>query len=228
MAESRRGSSWGEALEVITYLFAIGVTAFVLTRPDSSLGSWWSERRARIEAADAITHAWPELVAEGARLGVVDAERVLVEFADYECPYCRAGHLWMKRFLSENPDLTVVYRHLPIDQLHPMATPAAKAAICAEEGGSFDQVHNFLYESEVWRSEVDWRDIALEVGVSDLEGFIACLSSEETQERLDRDLKLARDLGLTGTPTFVGPAGVHLGGLTKEAVEQLLGDGGGV
>lgn len=126
----------------------------------------------------------------------------IVEFADFQCPFCQANHSELLAFLTVHPGVGVVYRHLPLPQ-HPAAEAAAKAAICAEHQGVFRAFHHYLFETANWQEDRNWSDVAQATNVGDLAEFERCLDTPATAARLEADKELAKALGITGTPAFV-------------------------
>lgn len=219
--DKRRGEDRRGILSFGTDLAVLAVAVIVLARSTPSLNSWWEERKARIETEKTIADMWTELIEDGARLGT-GTDEVIIEFADYQCPYCGLAHKVLDELLAANSDLAVVYRHMPLTRIHPRAAEAARASICAEQTGFFNEVHTFLYETDDWADESDWVRIAGEAGIVDPTSFMDCLDSDATRNRLARDRRLAERLGLRATPSFVGPGGIHVGVLDPQSLDRIL------
>jgi len=199
----------------------IGAVAFFLLSPNGPIGSWFTQWRTERLRTRAIEENWKDIISEGGRMGSAEANRVLVEFVDYQCPFCRQMHPLLERLLERHPDLTIVHRHLPLTSIHPSAAAAAKASICAEQFSVFPQAHDALLTSDHWQEDVDWGHWAARFGV-DERAFEDCYLSDETGERLQRDIELAAALQFQTTPTFVTEAGVKFGALTLSELEALL------
>jgi glutaredoxin len=131
----------------------------------------------------------------------------LVEFSDFECPYCRTFTATLKQVLGAYGDrVRLVYRQMPIPSLHPQAFRAAEASLCAHEQGRFWDYHDVLYARQSrWSSmrEVTgyFVDIAAEIGL-DRSQFDSCLRSDRYAEEVTRNLRLGESLGVSGTPTL--------------------------
>lgn len=167
-------------------------------------------------------------------LGDRNAPVTIIEYSDFECPFCSRAHPTVERVVeSFDGQVAWVYRHFPLDQIHPQATPAAIASECiAELGGNdaFWQAAQALFDAQSQLGEETYVRIAQEVGV-ERDAFASCLASNEygaivTQQRND-----AIAAGGRGTPFFVlvGPDGESRavsGALPYEqfesAVNQLL------
>lgn len=150
---------------------------------------------------------------------------VLVEFMDYQCPFCRNSEDTLAAYAREH-DLEIVYRHYPIAVLHPRAEEAARAAICAEEAGVFEQAHTYLIRETWWEEpeplKVRWKHL----GVTDSASFHRCLTSPRVEQRLREDRDIASELDVRGTPLFVGPEGVHRGLISSSDIGDLIGASG--
>jgi protein-disulfide isomerase len=95
----------------------------------------------------------------------------------------------------------LVYRHFPLDNIHPRARPAAEAAVCADEQGKFWAFHDAVFANAKDLEDADLEKRAREVGL-DLAAFQACRKDGRTQAIVERDVNDARAAGITGTPSF--------------------------
>ena len=134
--------------------------------------------------------------------GPEDAPITIVEFGDFQCPYCRRWHEQVyKALLDSYPgQIQMVYRHLPLTSIHPDAFSAAEAAMCAGEQDAFWQFHDKLFSSETLGSEV-YTEYAQELNL-DMTAFEACITDHRYQEAIQKDSDFAIDLGISSTPTF--------------------------
>jgi len=141
--------------------------------------------------------------ATGPSRGPADAAVVIVEFSDYQCPFCKRAEPTIDAVLAKYPtQVRVVYRHLPLDGLHPRARPAAIASVCAEQQGKFWEYHGKLFENQQALNDEDLDKHATELGL-DQAAFKACQQNPETAQRVQRDSDAARAVGITGTPAFL-------------------------
>ena len=145
-----------------------------------------------------------------------------MEFTDYTCPFCQQVRPNVNSFVERYPQFAVGFRFLPRGTEDSPAARATVAAICADEQGRFSAMHSLLYEQATRPGEADWSSLASTAGVRDLPAFEDCLQSERPRVRLEEDARLARELGISGTPTFVHSGGVHLGGAELEDFERML------
>lgn len=203
-------------LDVGLVLILVAVLATSYTPVDLAISRWRDDNATKRN----IRQQWTQLIADGASLGNKASDITIIEFADYECPFCEQAHTALTRLSHARPDINVIYRHFPLKSIHPHAENAARASICAEQFGIFNRFHNFLYESETWKDDADWSAVAKQFGLS-ASSFTACLQSDKTSKRLTRDTDLAAALGVEGTPTFISRNGKHVGVLTEQALERL-------
>jgi protein-disulfide isomerase len=125
-----------------------------------------------------------------------------VEFADFQCPYCKRAESSLHAVLKQYPrDVRIVFRNLPLTQIHPQAESAAEAAVCADRQGKFWEMHDAMYADQSALSIEALKDTAKQLGLN-LGQFSACLSGGTPAAALDADAKAAEELGLSGTPYF--------------------------
>jgi len=126
----------------------------------------------------------------------------IVEFSDFHCPYCRAAQPTLSALLSKYPDkVRIVYRHFPLDSLHPEARQAAEASWCAEQQNKFWQYHDRLYANGPDGSTPTLERIATEAGL-DAARFNSCLSGSDAKAAVQRDVDEGVRFGVDGTPGF--------------------------
>lgn len=145
---------------------------------------------------------WQAYLDGGHRLGPQDAAVTIVEFGDYECPFCRRFETALRAVRAEYPeDLAVVYRHLPLS-MHPDAYLAARFTECAAAQDRFAIAHEQMYDLDELGS-LDASQFAEDAGVRDKDAFVACAEGEEPVPEVEKDRDAARELGVTSTPTVV-------------------------
>jgi protein-disulfide isomerase len=133
--------------------------------------------------------------------GPADAPITIVEFSDFQCPYCSRVGPTLNQVLEEYPEqVRVVYKHLPLS-FHKQALPAAKASAAAARPGKFWEMHDLLFQNQRNLSEVALRGYAKQLGL-DMEQFEKDIASPEVAKEVEADVLLARSLGVTGTPGF--------------------------
>jgi protein-disulfide isomerase len=138
-------------------------------------------------------------------LGRADAPLVLVEFTEYQCPYCKRAHdgvlVELQKKFIETGKLRLVSRNLPLP-FHPNAEPAAHAAMCAHAQQQFWPMRDRLFVNTAALSQADFLKAAEELKL-DLKAFEACLAAKPYAAQIARDKQDAAAAGITGTPTFV-------------------------
>ena len=134
--------------------------------------------------------------------GPAEAPVTLVEFGDYQCPYCGAAHPLVKRLQRAlGKKLRFVFRNFPLTQAHPYALVAAEAAEAAAVQGKFWEMHDFIYEHQ---DELDPEILPLwagQVGLA-LSEFGAAIKSGEAGKRIHEDRASGIRSGVNGTPCF--------------------------
>ncbi|MEA2707496.1 MAG: hypothetical protein QOF78_97 [Phycisphaerales bacterium] len=134
--------------------------------------------------------------------GPADAPIVLVEYGDYECPYCGRAYPVVKELQRRLGDrLRFVFRNFPLNTLHEHAGVAAQAAEAAASQGKFWEMHDILYEHQDELANTDIVQYALKVGV-EIYQFEADLSGEKYAKRVRDDFRGGVRSGVNGTPTF--------------------------
>jgi protein-disulfide isomerase len=137
------------------------VIAFLLVSPRSVLRTAFDAWRADARSSALVESNWERIAATTSRMdSVVGDPPLLVEFGDYECPFCRLSHPALEKLIASHAHITIGYRHFPLTNLHPSAEPAAYAAICAERQARFPQMHSLLMTTTGWTETDDWISLA--------------------------------------------------------------------
>ncbi len=138
--------------------------------------------------------------------GPSTAPITLVEFLDYDCPFCRESAPIVRQMLEKYPTrVRLIVRDFPVEELHPHAVTSAVAAHCAQDEGKYWSYHDQLYahqdDSGDLRTEDDYLRYAVNAGL-DATVFRSCFEARESEAKIQRDLALGVHLGVEGTPTF--------------------------
>lgn len=177
---------------------------------------------------------WRQFAESDRRIGPADAAVTIVEFGDYQCPYCREAETQVRQVLERYPtQVALVYRHYPLSY-HEHAYRAARYADCAGDQERFPQAHRLLYDTDDL-GQVDAVAFARAISVDDVGAFVTCASRSEPMPSVEEDLRAAETLNVRATPTFVveglrlarTPPGDSLLGLVEmklEAAAQGVGD----
>jgi protein-disulfide isomerase len=161
-----------------------------------------AELREKAGTAVLLEPARIEVEAVGPARGPDDAAVTIIEFSDFQCPYCQRAVPTIEQILEKYPtQVRVVFRHLPLDTIHDRAQPAAEAAVCAGNQEKFWDYHDVLFANNRALSDEDLERYAVELGL-EMEAFKRCVSERESQPVVDIDTAAAKALGLSGTPAF--------------------------
>ncbi len=157
-------------------------------------------------------------------LGPSDAEVVVVEFGDFQCPYCREVFPTIRRLMNAfSGRVRFVFRDYPVSDAHPLAQTAAEAGMCAWEQGAnqFWAFHDRLYVGQDSMTDASIRNAASLSGVN-LERFSTCLNSGTYREEVLDDLADGIALGVRGTPTFFINGEKYEGVLDEATFRDIL------
>lgn len=148
-------------------------------------------------------------VDDDAVLGDPNAPITMIEFSDFECPFCQKFFSNSLPPIIENyintGKVKLVYRDYPLSN-HPNAFPAAEAAECAEEQGAYYAMHDLIFENmSLWNSAADpvpvFKQFSADLGL-DVSGFDECMDSRQMQAEVSKDIQDGIAAGVSGTPTF--------------------------
>ena len=144
-------------------------------------------------------------IADRPGIGPKNAGVILVEFGDFQCPYCRRHLLGPAQQIHEKlvttGRLRYVFLDFPMEAKHPLARQAAVAAHCAEEQGKYWEMRNTLYSNQKALHEVFLTEHATTAGLDEA-AFTTCLNSGDHDAAIREDKTVGESLGIRGTPTF--------------------------
>ena len=149
----------------------------------------------------------------------------IVEFSDFECPFCSAVQATLKQIMQTyGKEVRLVFKHMPLEG-HQNSLPAARAAYCAAEQDRFWQFHDALFASREL-SPALFDEIAADLGLG-VPKFQACLSSENSRTAIIKDIETARLLRIESTPSFIVNGQLVKGALSfadfQKIIERELG-----
>lgn len=135
-------------------------------------------------------------------IGPSDAPITIVEFSDYQCPYCQRWHAQVyEPLLAAYPgQIRFVYRHFPLTSIHPDAFGAALAAMCAGEQDAYWLYHEMLFSGQSLGSAT-YTEYAQTLSLN-MDDFNTCLAEQKYTAKIEADTNFAVDLGIRSTPTF--------------------------
>ena len=166
-----------------------------------------------------------DVAADGfAARGAPDAAVTIVEFSDFECPFCVRVQPTLERVLQEYAGrLRLVYRHFPLTSIHPRAWKAAEASLCAGEQDRFWEMHDLMFAEQHAVSVPDLKDKARRLGLSGAE-FDGCLDSGRHYEAVRSDILAGTAAGVSGTPAFLVNGRFLSGAVPFEHFAALIDD----
>lgn len=163
-------------------------------------------------------------VGDGGRTakGPADAPITIIEFSDYECPFCKRAEATVQEVLAAYPGkIRLVYRDYPLP-FHANAKPASIAAICAEKQGKFWEYHEKLFAASALNDET-YTTIAGEVGL-DAAKFAECRKSPEAAAQVDKETADGAAVGVRGTPAFFINGRMISGAQPLEKFKEIIDD----
>jgi protein-disulfide isomerase len=155
--------------------------------------------------------------------GPVGAPVTVIEFSDFQCPYCGRIQPTMQRLrLKYGEKLRVAFKQLPL-AMHQHAHFAAEAALCAGEQGKFWEMHDWMFANQTRIAPDAVKAAAVELKL-DPGAFGKCLDAKAMAGKVDDDMKVAESLGITGTPAFLVNGRLIEGAQPFEAFEEVIED----
>jgi predicted DsbA family dithiol-disulfide isomerase len=177
---------------------------------------------ARADAKIELVRPRVELRPGGPSRGPETAPVTIVEFSDFQCPFCQRAEPVLKEIAARYPnDVRIVYRHLPLDPLHPRARASAEAAACAADGNKFWEFHDQVFANTRALADEDLRKYAAAVGL-DAATFDECVRTRKHAATVEEDAQEAKRIGITGTPAFVVNGIVMFGFQTADALDAMI------
>jgi protein-disulfide isomerase len=156
-------------------------------------------------------------------IGPADAPITIVEFGDFQCPYCKRAQPTLKEVLAKYPNkVRLVYMDFPLP-FHSHALDAAKAARCAGEQGKFWPYHDQLFANQAKESPADLKGIAKQLGLNATQ-FDSCFEKAKYQNSIEQDVAEGKKLGVDGTPSFYINGRRLVGAVPFENFQQVIED----
>lgn len=163
-----------------------------------------------------------QAIGQSPTTGAATQKIVLLEFSDFECPYCHAAHLTLKQFIARHSqEVTLAYKHFPLSTIHPEAIPSAKAAWAAGHQGKFWEYHDALFTQQKELGEALYVATAKNLNL-DLAQFNQDRNSNAASRAIGQDMAMAEKLGLAGTPFFVMNGEAFSGAVQLSDLEEVL------
>jgi protein-disulfide isomerase len=153
--------------------------------------------------------------------GPANAPIEMVEFSDFQCPFCLRADPTVQQVLKTYGDkIKFVYRHYPLPN-HPAARPAAEAAACANEQGKFWPYHDLLFANPTKLSEADLKQHAVELSLNTAQ-FNSCVDTHKLKATIDADVRDGEEAGVNGTPAFYINGRMLSGAQPYDAFKKII------
>ena len=158
-------------------------------------------------------------------IGPEDSPIVIVEFSDYQCPFCKRFHDQVYQPLMDAypGKIRFVYRNLPLTAIHPQAMNAAEASMCAGEQDAFWSYHDKLFEIGDALSKELYSTLASDLDLNVIR-FETCMNEHKYQDSIQSDINFAADLGIQSTPTFFINGIAIVGAQPLTSFKQIIDD----
>src|SRR5690242_10133248 len=224
------------ALLLVAFALGLGAGYMIWERPLSARALSAEQKVAALEkttTADqtaADQNAVPQQVkrydvpiANNPIYGSSSAPITIIEFSDYECPFCRQWHqeVWPQLKMKYGDKIRLVYRDFPLDSIHPDAVPAAEAADCAGEQKKYFEYGDLLFSGEKALGADTYTAYAQQLNL-DLTAFKKCVAERRYQSEVQTDYQYASQLGVRSTPTFFINGLAVVGAQPLEVFQQVI------
>jgi len=155
--------------------------------------------------------------------GPDSAPITIIEFSDFECPYCKKWHLevWPRLLEAYPEQIRLVYRDFPLTNIHANAIPAASAANCAGEQDHYWEFNELLYNTKDSLNKSVYQAFANDLNL-DTDSFSECLESGRQNDEIMADFEFAANIGVSSTPTFFVNGIPVVGAQPFEVFSQLI------
>ncbi len=191
--------NWNTALTVTLVCCAVATTGLVVRREFFAPATV----RATGEQKPVLIAHWQKFLETGERMGPIQAKVQLIEFADFECPFCGTLHKTLQAVRKRYPDeVSVTYIHFPIPG-HRFAIPAARVAECAREQGRFEAMYDELFDNQESFGLKPWSDYGAAAAIPNMAQFDVCTAKTGSIPRIEEGKRLGSELEIQGTPTVI-------------------------
>ena len=193
-------------------------------KAQEALKDYYDTLRAKYGVVDYLQPLRQRVAAIGPSLGPADAPVTIIEFGDYECPFCRRLEPTLESVLKQySHQVRFVFRNFPLTQIHPDAMHAAEAAVCAQQQGKFWPMHDAIYADTAPLSIATLRALAKQVGL-DSQKFELCVRSPAPVKLINADIQAGDDLAVEGTPTLFINGRYINGAVPREQLVSVIQD----
>lgn len=191
---------WLWLLTLVVFWFAVPWILSWLWPQSQITGNGFTARPGQSEVnapavVDVVTKTDPSL-------GPIDAPVTIVEFGDFQCPFCRASASVIRQVVRQNQEaVRLIYRDFPVLEIHDQAVVSAEAAACASAQGKFWEYHDLLFAGQDKLSDLFYKELATSLKLN-LTTFEACRAGHTYLSKISENLKAGVTAGVHGTPTW--------------------------
>lgn len=155
--------------------------------------------------------------------GPADAPITIIEFSDFQCPYCQKWHneVWNKLKVEYPTEIRLVYRDFPLYSIHPDAASAANAAECSNEQNKYWEFHNLLLSGSEGFGEGAYQSYASSLKM-DMASFQQCMDENRYESEVTADFEYASSIGIQSTPTFFVNGVALIGAQPYEVFKEVI------
>jgi protein-disulfide isomerase len=191
---------------------------------DSAKRHYLDLLRAKYDAVVLLEPLRETVVATGPERGPSNAPITIVEFSDFQCPYCGRFESVLKTVLAKYPaQIRLVYQNFPLSDVHPNAEKAAEAGVCAQQQGKFWELHDRMFQEQASLGPDALKDKASTLGLN-AQTFNECLDSGRARDSVKSDVRAAGQLAVNSTPTSFVNGRLVVGAVTAENLTAIIED----
>lgn len=168
---------------------------------------------------------WQDLKLTGYRSGPLNSQVQIVEFFDYECPFCKATQPAIKAVRKKYPKkVVVVHENFPLQQIHPYAFKAAIAAECVRRANpaKFMAYHDLLFANQLRLGSLSYVKLAKRVGITDTTTLHRCIKKQKTTAIIKSGQKLGNQLNISGIPALLINGTLETGAISTIQLDSLV------
>jgi len=179
------------------------------------------EMASGLQNGDVTRYNVPE--AGNPSIGPEDAPVTIIEFSDFQCPYCKRWYdtVYAQLLTEYSGKIRFVYRDIPLTTIHPEAQAAAEAAECADEQGQYWSYHDALFSGQYDLGAQAYMQYAADLGM-DTTAFNTCVAERRYKAEVDADAEFAASLNVRSTPTFFINGLAVIGAQEYEVFKQII------
>lgn len=172
-------------------------------------------------SSDTVAH-WQKLLKGGHRDGLANAPVQIVEFSDFQCPYCKEMVPIIRAMQKKyGKKIAITYYNYPL-RMHPQSMLAAEAAECAAKEGKYLEYHKLLFANQKYFSKLPWDSLAHIVRIRNIKKFNGCMKSKAIFNIVKSDVQLGNSVNVIETPTFIINGIKFNGTMKKDKMDSVI------